>query len=545
MIIILSILFACTSTPDEIPSTPELIPSTPEADAQKPHQNIQPIQTHGVEQNLDQGQKHPPLPADNPIWEWDAKAFVPDFGWFGEHNWDGVRMRVMGHLAIGYRELARSYLENEEWDKGLQELEELEQFLESLALKDAAFAQEIQKSLLKATQRDIFLVQGLRDNTPLPKTLGLAELRRRYYELARVKNPDIVKIKSLQKELEPYLNLREDLDIKSFKDFTDRHKLRSRLFEAYSDVLDPLSNSAARWGYWRAEECPRQALALGLALEQLGGNSWHEKTADWNYTSPSLEGSSPIFYPSMISKNLKDSNLELVDTSAEFGRLPTGDSLIDIGGQPGPFGIGSLMKLDHKDIEHAAWLQKKATLIVGSLPENPAQAKEYCQKAMQELDSYTHGSRFYNVKQMRNACTRQLARAGHFSEAQEIFQTGFPLHNQDWACPNREGLLLTISGRLYLQDQQKIQGQKILQKAIDSGLKFLEQVSKAEKGELKEPRPPRINIGKQIGPNGKQNGKQSIGPNGKPIGDPNGGPSNNKNHNPANSLNPSQKMGPI
>ena len=527
MITVLTLLLACTATPEPVPSTPEA--------ATKPQENIQQLQAHGMEQNLDQGQKHPPIPADNPIWEWDAKAFVPDFGWFGEHNWDGVRMRVMGHLAIGYRELARSYLEQEEWEKGLDEYQKLESFLNTLNFKNAKFAQEIQTSLLEAVQRDILLIQGLRDNDPLQKTLGFADLRRSYYELARAENPSLFEIKSLQDRLERHLPLRDDLDIANFKDFTDRHKLRSRLFEAYSDVLDPLSNSDARWGYWRAEEITRQALALGLALEKLGGNNWQNKTAGWTYTAPTFEDSSPIFYPSLISKNLKDLNQELLATSAEFGRLPTGDSLIDIGGQPGPFGIGSLMRLDHKDAIHSVWLEEQASLIISSLPENPAQAKTYCQRAMQELNAYTHGSRFYNVKQMRNACTRQLARAGHFAEAQEIFQTSFPLHNQDWACPNREGLLLTISGRLYLQDQQRIQGQKVLQEAIDAGLEFLVNVSKAEKGEIKEPRPPRIDIGLQ---GGKPNGKPNFGPNGRPIGNPNGhpnkAPSNNSLRNPVN-----------
>ena len=532
MITVLTLLLACTATPEPVPSTPEA--------ATKPQENIRQFQEHGMEQNLDQGQKHPPIPADNPIWEWDAKAFVPDFGWFGEHNWDGVRMRVMGHLAIGYRELARSYLEQEEWEKGLDEYQKLESFLKTLNFTNAKFAQEIQTSLLEAVQRDILLIQGLRDNEPLQKTLGFADLRRSYYELARAENPSLFEIKSLQDRLERHLPLRDDLDIANFKDFTDRHKLRSRLFEAYSDVLDPLSNSDARWGYWRAEEITRQALALGLALEKLGGNNWQNKTTGWTYTTPTFEDSSPIFYPSLISKNLKDLNQELLATSAEFGRLPTGDSLIDIGGQPGPFGIGSLMKLDHKDAIHSVWLKEQASLIISSLPENPAQAKTYCQNAMQELNSYTHGSRFYNIKQMRNACTRQLARAGHFAEAQEIFQTSFPLHNQDWACPNREGLLLTISGRLYLQDQQRIQGKKVLQEAIDAGLELLVNVSKAEKGEIKEPRPPRIDIGMQSGsPNGDPNGKHNIGPNGKPIGNSNGNPSNNKNRNP---VNPSDKQ---
>ena len=37
-------------------------------------------------ENLDQGQQHPPLPADNPAWEWDAGGFVGAFGWYGEHS---------------------------------------------------------------------------------------------------------------------------------------------------------------------------------------------------------------------------------------------------------------------------------------------------------------------------------------------------------------------------------------------------------------------------------------------------------------------------
>ena len=61
-------------------------------------------------QNMDQGQQHPPLPADNPAWDWDAQSFVPDFGWYGEHSWTDVRMRVVGHMSMGYRDLARIHI---------------------------------------------------------------------------------------------------------------------------------------------------------------------------------------------------------------------------------------------------------------------------------------------------------------------------------------------------------------------------------------------------------------------------------------------------
>ena len=74
--------------------------------------SVQPVFTQGkgeMGKNLDQGQKHPLFPADNPAWEWDAQSFVPDFGWYGEHSWTDVRMRVVGHMAMAYRDLVGSH----------------------------------------------------------------------------------------------------------------------------------------------------------------------------------------------------------------------------------------------------------------------------------------------------------------------------------------------------------------------------------------------------------------------------------------------------
>ena len=62
------------------------------------------------------GQQHPPIPPDNPIWEWDAGGFVPDFGWYGEHNWDDVRMRAISHLSTAWRDLARISAAKEQWN---------------------------------------------------------------------------------------------------------------------------------------------------------------------------------------------------------------------------------------------------------------------------------------------------------------------------------------------------------------------------------------------------------------------------------------------
>ena len=78
-------------------------------------------------------------------------------------------------------------------------------------------------------------------------------------------------------------------------------------------------------------------------------------------------------------------------------------------------GIGTLMKLDVSDTEHNAWLSITAAL--SEVIQRPRTGCLHCREAVTTLDAYTHGSRFYNVKQFRNACTRQLARLGHYKEA--------------------------------------------------------------------------------------------------------------------------------
>ena len=89
--IFLFLIFACSQSPEPL--------------------NDEPV----TRENLDQGQKHPPLPANNPVWNWDAKGFVPDFGWYGEHSWIDVRMRVAGHLSAAGRDKARLYATQSKW----------------------------------------------------------------------------------------------------------------------------------------------------------------------------------------------------------------------------------------------------------------------------------------------------------------------------------------------------------------------------------------------------------------------------------------------
>ena len=147
--------------------------------------------------------------------------------------------------------------------------------------------------------------------------------------------------------------------------------------------------------------------AIGIALEGLGAPTW---TLTPQLTRSSDVVPTGILAPSMVLKSLRDQHLELSDTPEEFGRLHTGDSLIDVAGQPGPMGIGSLLKHDVSDTEHRKWLQQEAATIVALIKEEPTKVPARCRKSIEHLKRYSHGSIFYNIKQLRNACTRQLAR---------------------------------------------------------------------------------------------------------------------------------------
>ena len=152
-------------------------------------------------------------------------------------------------------------------------------------------------------------------------------------------------------------------------------------------------------------------------------------------------------------------------------------------------GIGSLLKNDVTDVEHRKWLQQEASAISALIKEEPAKVSARCRQAIDHLKQHTHGSIFYNIKQLRNACTRQLARKGEIAAALDIFADSFPLHHQDWACPNRKALLEAIQGRLEsLLEAEK--GRARLQSSIKNSLDFIQSTRLAEQGRITGPRPP-------------------------------------------------------
>ena len=446
-------------------------------------------------QNLDQGQQHPPIPTHNPIWEWDAKAFVPDFGWFGEHSWTDVRMRVLGHLSIAGRDHARLAAERRDLKLAAERYDQLAKWLKSVPIPVDGHANDIARTLVEDAERDATLLNALAEGqVPAERSVGIAELRRQYYALALAPNPSKADLTALQNALLPYLEPDPTLAIDSFEDFVSRHELRTRLFVHYSDALDPLGLSE-RWGYWTDSERARQALCIGWALGQLGGADWFDRLVDFQgstLTAPKTSEIDPIFWPSAMAEVLHSPDMQADFSHEEFAWLPTGDSLIDVAGQPGPLAIGTLMKLGADDSEYQEWLAPHLKELQRDFEENGDVVKTL-QSILQMLDEkYDYGSLFYTKKQLRNATIRQLARASRYEEAYAVHRLNFPLHHQDWACPNRDGLLKALGGRL-LAEAQSPEAETALLESIHSSQAFLEKVTQAERGQIKGPRPPQLN----------------------------------------------------
>jgi hypothetical protein len=205
------------------------------------------------------------------------------------------------------------------------------------------------------------------------------------------------------------------IDISDFKDFDDRHLLRVALWSAYLESADPVRVDSP-WGYFDPQR-PKSSPAV-FEVEGLGG-------------------------------------------------MPTGDTLIDVAGEPGPRAIGRLAKLGLDDPKHKQWVEDTVYVLNQRLAESPGSIVSLLKSRVDQLNSFAHGSRYYNIKQMRNEGVRVLARGGHFRLARQILAMNFPLHHQDWECPNREGILVAIDARLgMLHGDPKAEARLIEARAI-------------------------------------------------------------------------------
>jgi hypothetical protein len=84
------------------------------------------------------------------------------------------------------------------------------------------------------------------------------------------------------------------------------------------------------------------------------------------------------------------------------------------------------------------------------------------------------------VKQARNEGVRVLANRGDYKGALAVLATNWPLHAQDWACPNREGILLGIEGRLRLLAGEE-DADAVLVRALEATRKFVRHTEERER----------------------------------------------------------------
>lgn len=455
-------------------------------------------------EDLDQGQQHPPIPADNPVWSRDVGGFVPEFRWYGEHSWADVRMRVAGHLSAAGRDRARLAAQQGDLAQAADRYRTLADLLDGIPSQAGGISAQINTLLRDAAARDAALTAALAEGQPPPvPASGLSRIRAQVLGLAlrhRAGEDVSAEAAQLQKALTPHLTPRADLDLDAFADFEARHALRVRLFAAYLDSLDPLGIEE-RWGYWTADEVVRQATLLGLALDAMGGKPFpHSELVG---AVPDLSGADPVRWPSLLADALRSPDQQPDFSVVEIAVLPTGDTLIDTAGHPGPRAIGTLQKLGLGDPAHEPWLLETAGALDDALADRPDAVVSAIRDGVADLNRYTHGSRFYNIKQLRNAGVRQLARAGAYTEALAVLSDNRPLHHQDWACPNRTGILRAVEGRLRAEAGDP-QADAVLAQAIEEGSAFLAEVDAAAA------RGPQ-------GPQGPPNGGAPRGPAGDPA----------------------------
>ena len=392
------------------------------------------------------GVKHPPIPANSPAWRHDPGGFVPDHNFYGERSWDGVRMRVAGQLAVIERDRARLAAQSATGRPEAAKIyRKLAADLSGLIPSSGGPETEIPTLARDAALRDAALLEGRAPDG----VGGIAGVRSALYRHQQDGSLNATVGAELRKELEKVASAIQFPAIDQFDDFDDRHAMRVKLWSLYLDAVDPVEFTEP-WGYFDAAAHTRMVQHLDRAIASAAG-----------LPVQSVEGVEGRF------------------TLDGSGGMPTGDSLIDVAGQPGPKAIGTLEKLGLDDPKHRQWVEDTVFVLNSKLKENPGGVLSVVHTRAAHLDGMGHGSRYYNIKQLRNEAVRQLANAGHYAVARQVLQMNFPLHHQDWECPNREGILVAIDGRLAASAGFADAGDRLTRARMLSDA-FLKEVNAAE-----------------------------------------------------------------
>ncbi len=403
----------------------------------------------GNRPDLDNGQKSPPLPPDLEIWAWDAGGFVGDPLWYGEHDWDGVRMRLMGHLAWAGRERARLVSRQGELAAARAEIVRAQRDLQLAAPRRRnGVAASLHQTLSHALARDIAIFDSLK-GTPVP----IAD------DAAAVIGSAIVR-QDPSRLLARLESAPPALDIDEFQNFDERHKLRVKQWAAWGTIADPIG-LVPNWGYFNRRAWLRIHRGLVERSQAIQATTSPKATL-LTLATTAPEEANPIVVDDLVA-------------------LPTGDSLIDTAASPGPRAIGRLWMLGDDDESYVAWLEQLAEQLTALADTDPTGFVGAIRGAVGALDRHTHGSRFYNIKQLRNAGVRVLASRGHYTQAASLLADHRPLHNQDWACPNRAGILRAIEARAALAGGDLPTAQSAIEEASELARTFLREVAQAEK----------------------------------------------------------------
>jgi len=366
---------------------------------------------------IHEGVQHPPIPADSPAWRHDPGGFVPDFRFYGERSWDDVRMRVAGHIGVIERDRARLAASRGDFGTAAWTYESLATEMDRLLNRMRGDSREIPLLIRDAAKRDAKRLRALS------------------------KGAEVASQSNNEAESVP--------DISAFKDFDDRHKMRLLLWSLYLSAADPVHPDTA-WGYF-----DREAYSAMLSQRKAVAEG---RCSGWVCPLPANDEGFTI---------------------EGIGGMPTGDTLIDVGGEPGPKAIGRLEKLGLDDPKHRQWVEDTVYVLNARMRESPGAMVSLVKSRVDQLNSFKHGSRYYNIKQLRNEGVRVLARSGHYALARQILAMNFPLHHQDWECPNREGILVALDGRLAALQGDSLASSRLAEARSLSDA-FLKQVDTAD-----------------------------------------------------------------
>ncbi|MFH1466138.1 MAG: hypothetical protein ABIO70_17265 [Pseudomonadota bacterium] len=395
----------------------------------------------------------------------DSPGFQPDPGYYAEASWDDVRLRCAGHLAAAGRDLARSRVAAGDLDGCAAAYEDLRTRLEGIEIAAGAGV-AIHRSLTEAAARDAEACRALaRGEDPPDPGHGMASARARYAAFARAsaagQRPDPGPV---ERTIAPLTVRPEGLEIDRFQvridDYQDRHALRVRLVAAYADDVDPWGFTDP-WGYRLPEERPRQARALAEAVHAVVSGEARGLTLAELLVLPAAKLAAEE--PSLSADDLLT--------------MPTGDSLVDIAGFPGPRSSGALAALDPNDPATQAWFTERAARMM-SAPSDSLPA--VLEVVVRETESLGLGdSRYYLAKQIRNAGIRSLARRGEWQAARQVTAALRGPFGMDRKVPDMDGLLLVIEGRLAVLAGDP-DADEVLRAAITSNEAFLAEVDAAE-----------------------------------------------------------------